>query len=237
MRFRLNFNLENENFPVQYRKSILSFIKLSLSRYNEEYYKKLYNEKDNIIKQYTFAVFFNNPIFKEDEIIIKDKKFNINFSVSDYEIAVALYNAFNHQKRVKFSINNNSWTLENIVMLNEKKINTENLKIKFLSPLVVRSRENQKDYYYSYESPEFEEIIKVNIKEQLKITDIPQNVVDTFGIKAINAKKVIIKFYEKKMECSLGTFEISGNKELLKCIYQMGLGSRHGSGFGMFEII
>ena len=237
MRFRLNFKLENECLPVQYRKNVLSFIKLSLSKYNEEYHKKLYNEKDTIIKPYTFAVFFNNPIFRDEEIIIEDKKFNINFSVSDYVIAVALYNAFNHQKKVKFSINNNSWTLENITMLNEKKIDTEKLKIKFLSPLVVRSRENEKDYYYSYESPEFEEILKINIKEQLKITDISQEKVENFNIKAINAKKVIIKFYEKKMECSIGTFEISGDKELLKTIYQMGLSSRRSSGFGMFEIL
>ena len=237
MRFRLNFKLENECLPVQYRKNVLSFIKLSLSKYNEEYHKKLYNEKDTIKKPYTFAVFFNNPVFRNEEIIVEDKKFNINFSVSDYEIAVALYNAFNHQKKVKFSINNNSWTLENITMLNEKKVEAEKLRIKFLSPLVVRSRENEKDYYYSYESPEFEEILKINIKEQLKITDISQEKVENFNIKAINAKKVIIKFYEKKMECSIGTFEISGDKELLKTIYQMGLGSRRSSGFGMFEIL
>ncbi len=198
MRFKLNFNLENEHFPVNYRKNVLSFIKLSLSKNSEEYYKKLYNEKDNIIKAFTFAVFFNNPIFKDDEIIVKDKKFNINFSVADYEIAVALYNAFNHQKRIKFSISNNSWTLENISMINEKKVDTENLKVKFLSPLVVRSRENERDYYHSYESPKFEEILKINIREQLKITDFSQEVVDTFNIKAISAKKVIIKFYEKK---------------------------------------
>lgn len=237
MRFRLNFKLENEYLPVQYRKNVLSFIKLSLSKYNEEYYRKLYNKKDNIIKPYTFAIFFNNPIFKGEEIMIEDKKFNINFSVSDYEIAVALYNAFNHQKKVKFSINNNSWTLENITMLNEKKVDEESLKIKFLSPLVVRSRENEKDYYYSYESLEFKEILKINIREQLKITNISQETVDSFNIKAINAKKVIIKFYEKKMECLIGTFEINGNKELLKSIYQMGLGSRRSSGFGMFEIL
>ena len=50
-------------------------------------------------------------------------------------------------------------------MLNEKKIDTEKLRIKFLSPLVVRSRENEKDYYYSYDSSEFEETLKINIKE------------------------------------------------------------------------
>lgn len=58
MRLKLNFDLENEFLPIQYRKSVMSFIKLSLSEYNEQYYKKYYNNKDTIIKPYTFADFF-----------------------------------------------------------------------------------------------------------------------------------------------------------------------------------
>ena len=117
MRFKLYFELENEHFPIQYRKNILSFIKLSLTEYSEEYYKKLYNEKDNIIKPYTFAVFFRNPNFQESDILIQDKTFQINLSVADYEIGVALYNAFNHQKNKKFSLNNNSWILKNKIFI------------------------------------------------------------------------------------------------------------------------
>ena len=58
MRLKLNFDLENEFLPIQYRKSVISFIKQSLSEYNVEYYKKFYNDRDTIIKPYTFAVFF-----------------------------------------------------------------------------------------------------------------------------------------------------------------------------------
>ena len=36
MRFKFLFTLENEKFPIQYRKSIMSFIKMSLQEYNEE---------------------------------------------------------------------------------------------------------------------------------------------------------------------------------------------------------
>ena len=50
MRFRMQFDLENENFPIQYRKSILSFIKKSLSDYNTDYYNQVYHERDNEIK-------------------------------------------------------------------------------------------------------------------------------------------------------------------------------------------
>ena len=237
MRLSLNFDLENEHLPIQYRECVLSFIKLSLSEYDMEYFKKFYNNKDNIIKPYTFSVFFKSPEFKENEIIINNKKLDINLSIADYEASIILYNAFNQQKNKKFSLNRNSWTLKNISMLMEKKISSNEIIIKFMSPLVVRSRQNQKDFYYSFEYKEFLDILKINIEEQLSITNFPKNIVDTFCLEPIKAKKVIVKFYEKKMETSVGIFKMSGDKELLKYLYEAGLGSRHSAGFGMFEIV
>lgn len=237
MRLKLNLYLENENLPIQYRKSVISFIKLSLNEYDEKYYKKFYNEKDNIIKPYTFSVFFKSPEFKEDKIIIKDKRIELNISIADYETSIILYNAFNHQKNKKFSLNKNSWTLKNISMMMEKEISDEEITIKFMSPLVVRSRVNRKDYYYSFNDNEFLDTLKMNIKEQLKITDIPKETVDKFKIETVSAKKVIVKFYEKKIETSTGIFKISGDKKLLEYLYKAGMGSKHSSGFGMFQII
>lgn len=237
MKLKLSFNLENEHFPINYRECVLSFIKLSLSEYDVNYLKKFYNNKDRIIKPYTFSAFFKSPEFKENEIIINNKKLDINFSIADYEASIILYNAFNHQKNKKFSLNRNSWTLKNISMLMEKKIDSNEIIIKFMSPLVVRSRQNQKDFYYSFEHKEFLDILKINIKEQLSITNFPENIVDTFSLEPVKAKKVIVKFYEKKMETSVGIFKMSGDKELLKYLYEAGVGSRHSAGFGMFEIV
>ena len=237
MRLKLTFNLENEHFPIQYRKNIMSFIKLSLSEYNEEHYKRLYNQRDNIIKPYTFAVFLKGAKFKEEEILVESKKVELNIAIADQEIAVILYNSFNHQKHKKFSIDKNSMTLENISMLIEKEINEETITIKFISPLIARNRQEQKDYYYSFQYKEFLETLKINIKEQLKITNIPLEYVDDFKIETIEGKKVITKFYEKKIEGTLGIFKLSGNKELLKYLYRAGIGSKRSSGFGMFQII
>jgi len=176
MRFKLHFTLENPEISIQYRKSIISFFKYALSNYNEEYYKKYYNEKDNTIKSYTFSTYFKNPKIEKDKIIIEDKKFELNISVADYETSIILYNAINKQKFKKFHLNNNSWTLQNITMIMEKEIKSDKITIKFQSPLCVRSRIDQKDYYYSFENKEFEEILKINIKEQLKITNIPKEI-------------------------------------------------------------
>lgn len=220
MRFKLYFTLENSQMPIQYRKSIISYFKFALSSYDEKYYKKFYNGKDNIIKDYTYSVYFKKPKIEDEKIIIEDEKFELNISVANYETGIILYNAFNKQKYKKYPLANNSMTLQNISMLIEKEILTDNLTIKFQSPLCVRSRENNKDYYYSFEHKEFEEILKINIKQQLKITDLPETIVDTFKIMPIKAKKVIIKFYEKQIECSTGVFNISGDKRLLEYLYK-----------------
>lgn len=237
MRYKLYFTLENEEFPIDYRRDILSYIKWCLSQYSNEEYKKLYNEKDPIQKDFTFSVFFDNPNINKDKILLKDKRFELNVSIESYEKAIILYNSFNNQKYKKFSINKNSFTLQSITMALEKQIDTNEINIKFLSPLCVRSRIDKKDYYYSYQNEKFEEVVKINIKEQLKISNLKGEIVDTFRIIPINSKKIVLRFYEKQIECSTGTFKIKGDKELLNYLYKSGIGSKHSCGFGMFQVI
>ena len=237
MRMKLYFTLENEKMPIDYRRSIISFIKLSLSEYSENEFKKYYNQKDNIIKPYAFSIFFKHPKFNTKEIIIEDRQFEMNMTIENYETAITIYNAFNHQKNKKFSINQNSWTLQNIVLIPEKEIKDSKIVIKFQAPLCVRQRKENKDYYYSFENEKFEETLKINIKEQLKTTNIPVELADTLKITPIKAKKVIIKFYEKQIECSTGIFELEGDIKLLNYLYKAGMGSKHSAGFGMFQIV
>ena len=237
MRIKLYFTLENNKVPIDYRRSIISFIKLSLSEYSENEFKKYYNQKDNIIKPYAFSVFFRHPQISTQEIIVEDKQFEMNMTIENYETAITLYNAFNHQKNKKFSINQNSWKLQNIVLIPEKEIKENKIIIKFQSPLCTRERNQNKDYYYSFENEKFEETLKMNIKEQLRITNISVESVDTLKITPIKAKKVIIKFYEKQIECSTGIFALEGDIELLNYLYKAGMGSKHSAGFGMFQIV
>lgn len=237
MRIKLYFELEDTIIPIDYRRSIISFIKLSLSEYSEKEFEKYYNRKDNIVKPYAFSVFFKNPEFDKENIIIKNKMFEMNMTIADYETAITLYNAFNHQKNKKFSINQNSWMLKNIVLIPEKEIKENKIVIKFQSPLCVRRREESKDYYYSFENEGFEETLKMNVKEQLKRMNMQVELANTLKIIPVKAKKVIIKFYEKQIECSTGIFELEGDMELLNYLYKAGIGSKHSAGFGMFQIV
>ena len=238
MRYQLSFSLENEYFPLDYRRIILSFIKKALSEYDETTYEKYYHAKDPTKKPFTFSVYFYSSEFQKDKILVHKKSLEVSFSIADYSLAIMLYNSINHQRYKEFPIANNKMILNNIMMLPETQITTEQIKIKFLSPLIVRERVNEKDWYYSYcDGEKFEEILKINVKEQLETTNIPKETVDTLKLEPINPKKTVVKFYEKQMEASLGTYLLSGDKTLLNFLYQCGLGSRHSSGFGMFSII
>lgn len=237
MRYKLFFELENEEISIQYRKSVLSFIKKSLNEYDCTEYEKLYHKKDPIIKPYTFSIFFKDSEFRGDVILVHSKEIQLNLSVENYEVGVLLFNSFNHQRNKVFHLDKNSMTLKNIVLLAEKKILENEVTIKFMSPLIVRQRENKKDYYFSVEGEKFLKTLRQNVKEQLKITNYPPEIADSINLKKINGRKTVIKFYEKQMEGTIGTFKLSGDIELLNYLYKAGIGSRRSSGFGMFEII
>lgn len=237
MRIKLIFRLENNKLDLQYRKSIISWIKNSLEDYDHEVYEKMYS--NNNMKSFTFAPILPKPVFSSDEIILKDPQFSIVFSVYDYISALHLYNSFVKQKNKRFSLNKNSMTLTSIVMLPEKEIKENSIVIKMSSPLIVRyhDRNTLKDMYYAFNRDEFKETLKINIEEQLSFEKLDTNILDTFDIEPIQCKKVIVSLYEKKIECSIGIFKLTGNIKLLDYLYKAGMGSKRSMGFGLFEII
>lgn len=237
MRLKLIFKLENNKIDFQYRKGIISWIKHALQEYNEDLYKEIY--QGNNKKTFTFATILSKPKFENQEITLENNQFSIVFSAYNYIYALHLYNAFIKQKFQKYSLNKNSMTLISIIKIPEKKVDSEVIKIKMSSPLICRNhnQETLKDMYYAFDRPEFKQYLDINIEKQLEAENLDINLLQNFGIVPINAKKIVISVYEKKIECSIGTFELRGNKTLLDYLYKAGIGSKKAMGFGLFEII
>lgn len=92
--------------------------------------------------------------------------------------------------------------------------------------MIVRdhNQETRRDYYYSFENTEkFNEYLRINILEQMKSENLDSSLLEGFSIKPINARKAVIKVYEYSIECSLGTFNITGKQELLNYLYKAGM--------------
>lgn len=237
MRFKMEFELEYPNLNIQYRKCLISFIKHSIEEYDENLFKEMY--KNNNKKVFAFATALDKPQFEGDNIKLASNKFYITFTAYKYMEALHIYNSFLMQKEKKFSLNNNSMVLKRITMISEKEIATTTIDIKMFSPIVCRNHDRQtlKDMYYAFDREEFNEFIKINIREQMENENLDKSLLNNFSITPINAKKVIVKLYEKKIETSVGTFRLEGDIELLKYLYKAGIGSKRAMGFGCFDII
>lgn len=231
MRLKLVFELENNRLDIQYRKSIISWIKHALENYDESLYKQIY--QNNNKKTFTFSTILSKPQFKKEEIIMQDNKFSVIFSAYNYLYALHLYNSFLKQKYQKYSLYQNSMTLMNIILIPEKEIIENTIKIKMSSPMIVRNhdRETLKDIYYAFNKEGFEKYLKINIEEQLQAENLDIKLLEEFKITPLQAKKIIIPVYEKMIECSIGTFEIQGNKTLLNYLYRAGIGAKKAMGF------
>lgn len=236
MRLKLVFELENGKLDIQYRKGIISWIKQAIQTYDENLFQEMYHANQK--KTFTFAPILSAPKFEKEEIIMQDNQFSILFSAYNYSHALHLYNSFLGQKFKKFSLFQNSMTLKQIIMIPETQITTEKIIIKMVSPLIVRNhnRETLKDMYYAYNREEFKEYLNINIEEQLQAEKLNSNILKDFTILPIHAKKIVIPVYEKMIECTIGTFQLEGNIELLDYLYKAGIGAKKAMGFGLFEI-
>lgn len=240
MRLKLEFTLEKPELDIQYRKSIISFVKHSIQEYDQNLFEDLYGKGKTKKKTFTWSPILNHPKFDKDTVTLADTGFYMIFSGYNYAYTLHLYNAFLKQKNKKFHLNQNSMTLVKISLIKEKEIKTNSINIKMSSPIIVRNhnRETQKDMYYSFEkAEEFNKYIKINIEEQMKEEGLDLNLLEGFEIKPIKAKKTVVKVYEYSIECSIGTFELTGNTILLDYLYKSGIGTKKAVGFGLFDII
>ena len=242
MRLSLYCELRETEIPIDYRRKIVSLFKNCLSCYDEKVYNKYYHLKDPIQKDFTFSTYFQKPLIKKESIEIPNKKIIINFSTSDNVLGINFYNAFikNLNKEISFS-NVNSIKIKKIDLKKEKKIAENRVVFKTQSPLIVREHNSStgKDWYYSCEDKEFEELLKRNIYNQLKgkfSKDIEKDL-ENLEIKQLEMKKIIVNSYGIKIASSIGTFEIEGEQYILNEIYQSGAGSKKSLGFSMLDIV
>ena len=257
MRIKLHFELENNIIPKDYRILILSFIKNNLEKNFNESYKEIYGEKPTV-KFFTFSVYLPKPKIEKEKIELDRNYFNVLFSIYDNKQFIEFYNSFNSMinkekendnkknKKYSYPLKNNKMELKNITMVNEKNIMSNRVRIKFLSPLVLRNHKeitiNKKrkgaDIYFDFNDSNFNEQINYSVSRLIK--DLKLNGVNSnIKLKPYNnlARKTVVSFKNILINSSIGEYILEGDSELLNILYKTGIGSRRSEGFGMFEVI
>lgn len=232
MKLILGLELLSEAVDLNYRESILSFIKHILSEKYPDDFIQLYTVP--IMKSYSYSVYFPNAKLYENSIHT-NKQMSVTITSCDKILIAKLYNAALFMKYKNYPMRDNSMTLKKVRLDTYiPKIKERNL-VKFLSPLVIRKREDNKDTYLNFDDQEFNQYVNISIENlcnQLGITPC-----GTIKLTPFNAKRTVIKQDNLFFEANLGTFVLEGDKDIISLLYQTGIGSRRSQGFGMFEII
>ena len=242
MRLKLIFKSKFLELPMDNRKYFLSFIKKSLENMEKEQLKRYYAEGK--MKDFTFSLFFPNIKYDKKRIKYESDNFIMNFSTPNGEESIYFLNSFMGMIGKEFKINDgNSITLKKLEMVKENKVVGENGEFKILSPIIVKERleGKNKDWYYFFQDEKWEEILKKNMKFQLKekFEFDPSYDIDKLKIMAKGpfTRKTVITNYGISYPVTIGTVYIEGKNYLLDYISKAGLGSKTSMGYGMIEKI
>jgi CRISPR-associated endoribonuclease cas6 len=258
MRFKVKLEIEGSSMSIDYRRKILHLVKSGMTQYSKEVFDQYFNK--NSLKEYTWTCFFKNTKFTKEKILFNNNRTElvVDFSFYSYNDGINIYNSLvyfkNKERRVNFSKEANA-KIKSIQLINEKTILDNQKVFKVLSPVVCRNHDQitQKDQYLKFTDKNFVEILKRNLliklQSNIDFREIESLEEDIYNLKFdfLNCKNTVIKHYDKNFENiefkgnfingTLGNIQITGEKYLLKFIYEAGLGSITGNGFGMLEVI
>lgn len=240
MQLQMTCSLENENIPINYRRSCLSLIKTAIEKQDQQKFHELFDQ--NVQKYYTWSVYLKNGVFGKEEIIVPNKELIFNFSTGDAETAVLFQNAFANLIEEEVPFAKNKVTVLSVVPVTQPLIRKKAAIFRTISPIVARDhdRETKKDWYYSVSQNEeaFVATLKANTlyKWENFYGDSLKEDLESLVFTPIKMKKTVVQHYEKYIEASLGTFRLEGEPYLLNLFLKGGIGSISGSGFGMLEL-
>ncbi len=245
MRIKLVLTSEEKELielPLHYNQTVQGMLYKSLPRFLSEFLHDVgfFYEKRRF-KLFTFSKFISDKqiVKKENKRILLKNPITIYISSAINDVAKQWGDKFLKKDIIKLWKNN--LYLEEIEVLTKPEIKEEVI-IKTLSPITVyRTKDRSGKKYTQYYKPnekEFNELIKLNIKRKYeiitgkKLTDFPFNIfpVSEFKESLERFKNVFIKGI-------YGKFKIKTDPEILKTVYDAGLGAKNSLGFGMVEVV
>jgi len=244
MRFNTNIFLSaNESCRIskQYRKKFISLIKQALNSENSDsdIFQKYYgNKKQNMAKPFTFSVQIPIQGMEEKEFILGGNCMRFYFSSSDPAFLITVYNGLAGLKDFSpfagYKIH-----VRNFYLQKDKNFNSDEMVFKTLSPVIVRDINQKKGQgFIGFDNENFQEQLFYSMKNMClnfisKDYELQKEQVEIMPVKC---KTDIINHYGGEIGTS-GIFKIKAPKEVLKLIYDAGLGVKRSQGFGMLEVV
>jgi len=240
VRFCLEFELEHNEIPLDYRSCLLSFFKSAFLNYSKDIYEELYHKDNPIIKPFTFSVYLGKADFGYKTISLNQKKIKLNFSTSNPEYGINFYNAMLKMRLVLYPFGSNNIRMQNFKLVKEKIITQNQVLVKTMSPVIVRKHDREKNFdtYYGFNSEGYLEVLKENIFNSAKNFfdfDVKADI-EQLEIIPIEMSETMVLYHGHKIKGNLGKFAIFGKTYLLDYLLKSGIGARRSQGFGMVDV-
>ena len=239
MRLKADFTMSTDWLVKDYRSIFIALIKSVFVKYDPLLYTRLYGteeQKRKVNKPFTFSVRF--PQYKgiEGNKMLCGNKISLLFSSDEETLVTAFYNGLRAKQKIIIGENYPiTFELEHIQLLPLKKIQTNKVLFKTISPILVNDKGNNLDYI-SPAKPEFSQAFKSLIALQANFFHIPcsEEMIE-FDINSM--KKLPLSHYNQTMTSWLGEFVLEAPTQVLQLVYDTGIGVRRSQGFGMLEIV
>lgn len=222
MRAELIFALEKPVMCLDYRRIVLSWLKQCLTNCNQgKYFDRYY--QGTVQKNYAFTVIMQKPQFTKDRIYLEEPSIKILFSAYDDRLQTGLvfFSAFLGMKNKKFPLpEGNVMTLKTVRRMNEVLITESTVYFQTClgNGLCIRehNRETNRDRFVTSEDVDFREKALAILKTQAKLAGYPEHMLETMDIEPIRCKKVVVFFYKRYVDTTVGIFRMKGEPSVLQ---------------------
>jgi len=239
MRLKADFKMSTDWLVKDYRSIFMALIKSVFLKYDPVLNTNLYGtekQKRKVNKPFTFSVRF--PQYKgiEGNKMLCGNNITLLFSSGEETLVTAFYNGLKANQKIIIGENSPiTFEVEHIYLLPFKRINTNKVSFKTISPILVNDKGSNLDYL-SPTRPEFTRAFKEIIVLQANHFHIPctEDMIE-FEINAM--KKLPLSHYNQTMTSWLGEFVLEAPAKVLQLVYDTGIGVRRSQGFGMLEIV
>lgn len=235
MKYLVKLELKKPEIRSDYRRTLISFFKKSISSYMDGYfYKELYKNGTKR-KSFVWSISFQRPVFNGKIIKLAGSEINMTLKFQEPQTALIYYSSLLMMKDKPFPVgDDNNINLKSIKMVTEKEIMEDFAVFKILSPICLKHhyKENNKDRYLTAEDEDFAMELAVKLKEDLPYM---HEEIEQLRYDFSKLKKVIVPAYGLKIPVSIGSFTVSGDIKILNHILKNGIGSKRNSGFGLVE--
>jgi len=228
-------NVECINIPLDFRKYFISFLKTLT--FDSPYFSR-FEEAAPGYSPYVFGIQYGKvcKIDAESETITVKPPVMMTISTGFFDLMTAICNSA-IQRKGKDAIL--GLRLSNIELLPNVNIHTKTIDFKIVGHIVLRSKEG---YLDASEIADIEESINMHFQSKLNFLAgryleakdkkfEPVKVVDSAQL-----EKGVCRHYGGNITSLKGRIVLAGHPDSLQFLYDYGIGTRTGQGFGLMEV-